>query len=161
MIFIDTFPAGIFGELSGVAELRPIPLIHIARLLRWREYSRAVEGFSLRFDRTYLVEDLDVGHQEFLRRHSDALESLRLTDPPEPPTPALDQAVHRLTAEPRPWLIVHSGSDDRTRGTDCVCHRAAVEQVTASVVLLSPRRPSRLPREIAYLDFYPAWALFP
>ena len=162
MIFIDTFPAGIFGEFSGVAELRPIPLIHIARLLRWREYSerRAKASHSFRHD--ILVEDLDGEHRESLRRHSNALESLRLTDPPEPPTPALDQSVHRLSAAPRPWLIVHSGSDDELGELIAYAmEMQAVEQVTASVFLLSPGRPSRLPREIVYLDFYPACALFP
>src|SRR5438477_10791873 len=41
-IFVDTFPAGLVGELAGLRELTRARLHYVARLLRWPVYRAAV-----------------------------------------------------------------------------------------------------------------------
>lgn len=97
-IIADSFPAGIQGELSGIAT----PLDHVARLLRWDEYRKTVDAPLPRFGTTWLVED--VTHEAVLRDISDRVEKLTLHVDEE--TPAADGDY---------WLIVHSGPADEVR----------------------------------------------
>jgi hypothetical protein len=98
---VDTFPAGILGEL-GMLPFNKIELWHVARRLRWSSYSAHVEGVPLRFDRTFVVEALEAVHEQHLRAHSRSVEHIDLCDPPlAPELQPLTAAAH--------WLVVHSG----------------------------------------------------
>lgn len=97
-IIADSFPAGIQGELSGIAT----PLDHVARLLRWDEYRRTVDAPLPHFGTTWLVEE--VTHEAVLREISDRVETLTLHVEEEPTTIDGDY-----------WLIVHSGPADEVR----------------------------------------------
>ncbi|HET8775320.1 MAG TPA: hypothetical protein VFP80_16085, partial [Thermoanaerobaculia bacterium] len=61
-LIVDTFPCGIQGELAGL----DVPMDLVARRLRWDEYRRAVPHPVPRFDRVWLMEDLEPAHEAAL-----------------------------------------------------------------------------------------------
>ncbi|HWW59851.1 MAG TPA: hypothetical protein VN181_00660 [Thermoanaerobaculia bacterium] len=95
-VIVDTFPAGIQGELSGIDD---VTFDHVARLLRWDDYRSAVPHAPPRFETTYVVEELMQEHEQFLRTNSDRLTTLQLI----PPATGNGQRATPFT------LIVHSG----------------------------------------------------
>ena len=97
-IIADSFPAGIQGELSGIAT----PLDHVARLLKWDEYRRAVDVPLPHFGTTWLVEE--VTHEAILREISDRVVPLELR---------ADEEKKQIDGDY--WLIVHSGPADEVR----------------------------------------------
>lgn len=96
-VIADTFPAGIQGELSGIDD---IAFDHVARLLRWDDYRRAVPHDPPRFGTTYVVEELT--HEAFVVAHSDRVIKLSLTVPPS--------TINHQRSTPYS-LIVHSGPE--------------------------------------------------
>jgi hypothetical protein len=54
-LIVDSFPAGILGELSGMT--LP-PARHVARLLRWDAYERRLDGPLPHYDVIYALEPL-------------------------------------------------------------------------------------------------------
>jgi predicted glycosyltransferase len=100
-LIVDSFPAGILGELSGMA--LP-PARHVARRLRWNAYEQRLDGPLPDYDAIYALEPIahDLG----------PLEPLELAR--EPPGEALAGEPH--------WLVVHSGPPHET---DELIRRAA------------------------------------
>nr|WP_202420565.1 hypothetical protein [Actinomadura rayongensis] len=147
---VDAFPAGRHGELSAADVPRGARTIHLARLLRWDVYRERLPTDPIRYDRTYVLEDLDTAHLAYLRSVSDEVLPLVLRDPPAPPA-----------CEPvRGWLLVHSGPDaEILELTAYALDMAAVEGVAPDMTLVAPRRPDGLPPGIAHRDAYPAWPL--
>lgn len=95
-VIVDTFPAGIQGELAGIDD---VAFDHVARLLRWSDYRSAVPQKPPRFNTTYVVEELTQEHEQFLRKNSDQVVTLQLS-------PRATGNGQRAT----PFsLIVHSG----------------------------------------------------
>ncbi|WP_149261152.1 hypothetical protein [Actinomadura sp. K4S16] len=142
-VIVDAFPAGLRGEL---ARLPPgVPTTHLARLLLWDAYRPLLPADPVRFDRTYVLEELDPAHDAYLRTVSDEFAPLALTDPPSEP---VDVAG---------WLIVHSGPDAETLQLVAYAEdMASAERVRPPMTLVSPARPDGLPPHIAHLDVYPA-----
>ncbi|WP_245623102.1 hypothetical protein [Spirillospora albida] len=141
-IVVDAFPAGLKGELT-----RPpagTRVTHLARSLRWDAYRPLLPADPPRFDRTFLLEPLQAGHESYLRAMSDEVVPLTLIDPPAEP---LDVPG---------WLIVHSGPDEETRQLVSYARdMAAMEGVDPPLTLIAPRRPSGVPDEVAHRDVYP------
>jgi hypothetical protein len=94
-LIVDTFPAGIQGELAGIEAPR---IDHVARLLRWDEYRRVVPNEGPRFATTYTVEALTAEHEAYLRERSDTFVMLELQAPAAAAAPVAGR-----------WLVVHSG----------------------------------------------------
>jgi hypothetical protein len=167
-IFIDTFPAGIIGEFCDFTFPTDIPLIHIARLLRWKEYAAVLHGNAPRFTQTWCVEPLTGGHEHFLQSQSDRMDLLELVDPMateviegtarlEPGGPGgISDILH---ADNRPlWLVVHSGPAEEIEELLAYAReRAALESSQPRIVLISPTVVSGVER----FDLYPATPLFP
>jgi hypothetical protein len=82
------------GELSGVTAGRRD---YVARRMRWSEYVSLFDVSGIRFHTTYLVEELEPDHHEWIVSRSENVISLELRVEPQPAAP--DDY----------WLIVHSG----------------------------------------------------
>ncbi|SEG69270.1 hypothetical protein SAMN04489712_10967 [Thermomonospora echinospora] len=66
------------------------------------------------------------------------------------------------TLGPGAWLVVHSGPDAEIGELVAYARDlAAVEGLSPRLTLVSPHRPADLPAQIAHLDVYPVWPLFP
>lgn len=161
-IYLDTFPAGILGELCDFPPLEGIPIHYLARLLKWDEYSKLLQGDPPCFASTYLLEPLAEEHQAFIQQRSAQYSSLTLFDPPC----ELDQREQEITrefcCEDRPlWLVVHSGSNEEiselvTYAEEMRC----IEEIDAHIILIAPEATYELLANVRHIDLYPASSLF-
>jgi hypothetical protein len=148
-LIVDTFPAGIQGELSGYAAL---PLDFIGRLLRLDEYRRATNDAPWpSFETAYIVEE-----------GAPAVASSRVVQ--------LDLAVAHSgsiaadAGELPPggyWLIVHSGPAEEVR--ELIGYAIALrelERTTAEVLVVTPG-DVEMPEGFRRVDAFPAAPLFP
>lgn len=162
-LFLDTFPAGLLGELCDVT-LPGTEIHHLARRLRWELYFRQLRGCPPRLGTTYCLETLDPAHRAYLREVSKVLAPAPpLLDPPPPEDPRNNDSLARLTALKRPvWIIVHAGGSGELHELIAYAREtAAVEGHSTTLVLISPTRPHSLPPEVVHLDLYPASLAFP
>jgi hypothetical protein len=132
-LIVDSFPGGILGELCGMT--LP-PARHVARRLRWDAYAERLDGPLPRYDLIYGLEPVSHDHARALTGRVEKL-ALPATSPGEP-----------LVDEPH-WLVVHSGPDHEL---DRLLARAAD---APRIVVVSPRRPARLPGRAQWRDVYP------
>ena len=150
---VDTFPAGILGELCDCPLLAQLDLWHVARLLRWVEYAGALHGAPPHYARIWRVEHLHDAHEAFIAQHGDAIEDLELRDAPA--------SSAREDSSPPYWLVVHSGPQaevselvayaDEVRREECA-------DVPLWIATLDP--PRALPSASRLLDGYPASLYF-
>jgi hypothetical protein len=155
-IFLDAFPAGLFGEFCNFPFPVSTRLIHVARLLRWEEYGKQLHGSLPQFDVTYELEPLAPVHEQFLRQQSKAFQTLLLEDPPHELTGTVKELavrimrpsvkeytlINRQQAIHKPiWLIVHAGSNDETQELIAYAQEMSrIERVTPRLILISPQR---------------------
>lgn len=161
VLFLDSFPAGLFGEFCGMRLPPDLRLEHVARLLRWDVYSAVLQGESPRLHRVHILEDLAPAHAAWLRRHAGQVSRLALRDPP---MPAADPGARkRFEALPRPrWLVVHAGPPAEIRELlDYAREQALAEGGAPSLCLVSPDTGEDPAGEVLRLDCYPAAPLFP
>lgn len=146
---VDTFPAGILGELCGLTATG-IELWHIARRLRWARYATQLAGAAPSFERTYLLEPLEDTHEAYLGTHSRSVERLCLRDPP------CESALLPLTAAAH-WLVVHSGPTAEVE--EPVAYATELrrrEDASVELWVLTPQSLARLPAHTYVHDVYPA-----
>jgi hypothetical protein len=146
-LIADAFPAGIQGELSGLG----VAMDHVARLVRWDEYRRAVPDELPHFETTWLVEELTPDHDAFIRAHSDRTVPLDLT-PSFADHPSADDY----------WLIVHSGPADEVQ--ELIAYTAALRDLAEQPparILVASRCDVALPAGFEATTEYPAARLFP
>lgn len=160
-IYVDTFPAGILGELCDFPFPPTADLYHVARLLRWEEYRGLISGASPRYRRIYQVEPLVDEHEAFLREHS---EEIAMLDPSDPPA-TLDRGIigqlHEWSHDGTPlWLIVHSGPEEEIAELLAYARDLAAMEKAAPRFLLVAPHPAPSP-DLFHLDIYPAYPLFP
>ncbi|NDU75918.1 hypothetical protein GWI34_25300 [Actinomadura sp. DSM 109109] len=143
-VIVDAFPAGLRGELTALPSAARTT--HLARLLRWDAYRPLLPADPPRFDRTFVLEELDPAHHAYLRAVSDEVVPLTLADPPSEPV------------DVEGWLIVHSGPGEETLQLVAYARdMASAERVRPPMTLVSPARPDGVPPDVAHLDVYPAW----
>jgi predicted glycosyltransferase len=158
-IYLDAFPAGLFGEFCDFQFPRTIKLFHLARLLKWGEYKGQLHGRVPEFERTYVLEPLDQEHETWLANQSRAISRLTLTDPPHelsdenkraairilrPSVSELlahhPQSPDRTPVARRPlWLIVHAGS--RAEIEELIAYAvemARIEEIDPRLIVLTP-----------------------
>jgi hypothetical protein len=132
-LIVDSFPGGILGELCGMT--LP-PARHVARRLRWEVYAQRLTGPLPRYDVNYELEPLSAEHARAL---VGPVERLGLPIAPAG-APLLD--------EPH-WVVVHSGPNHELERL--LAHTADAPRI----VVVSPRRPARLPERAQWRDVYP------
>lgn len=105
-LYIDTFPAGLFGELNGLVRSK---VTYLARRLKWNNYSPLVNHGYVQFQETFCFEELEIEHENFLSEVSSSTVTLRL----QYPDPNPDRIPRNLIPTGRPiWLVVHSFDKD-------------------------------------------------
>jgi hypothetical protein len=162
-LYLDTFPAGINGELCDFPPVREMPVHYVARLMRWDEYERLLKGEPPRLANAYVLEPLDRRHAQFIERQGGRSRTLVLRDPPcEPHRPACEM-LGGLGGDGRPlWLIVHSGPAQEVSALISYAEELReVERVDARLALIAQRVPAGVPSEVTLVDCYPASLLFP
>ena len=148
-LIVDTFPAGIQGELSGFTVL---PLDFIGRLLRIDEYRRATNDAAWpTFETAYVVEEGAPAVTCNRVVYLDLAPSL------PPSLPPLDDS-----RAPRGyWLIVHSGPAEEVR--ELIAYAVAlrdIENTTLEVLVATPCEVE-MPDGFRRVDAFPATPLFP
>jgi hypothetical protein len=97
-LVLDTFPAGLFGEIEGGCA------DYVARYVRWDRYTLPPNPPRIR--RAYVLEPLHPEQERYVRERAEVvIEDFELRDPP----PA---AVPLPELPPRYALVVHSGSEE-------------------------------------------------
>jgi hypothetical protein len=108
-IYVDTFPAGITGELSTL--IVNFPVYYIARRMRWKNYVALTSGLTLSFSKVFQLEPLESDHEDFIRNRSSQIVSLRL----QYPAGSVANIPKELIPAHRPvWLIVHAFHKEET-----------------------------------------------
>jgi hypothetical protein len=154
-LLVDTFPAGIHGELSELAVPGKLRLDYVGRLLRWDEYRHAVPAAPPIFQSAFTVEELTPPHAAFLEANSAEVVPLDLA-----PIAALDV----LEGEPGitdPYsLVVHSGPAAEV--WELIDHCRTLHQLddTAERIVVITSAGIDLPNDVARLDRFPASRLF-
>ncbi len=109
VLYIDSFPAGINGELNNLQN-NNCQIRYIARLLNWTNYSAYLSNFKLVFDCTFIIEELQDEQFDFILKHSVKQQILDLK---YPASNNFEKAKKILSIAQSPiWLIVHSGNAD-------------------------------------------------
>lgn len=146
-LIVDTFPAGIQGEL---ANLRVPRVDYVARLLKWDAYRKAVPAEAPRFHTTWTVEPLTAPHDAFVRRNSMNVVALDLTVAAEP----------QEKGDERYWLIVHSGPAAEV--DELVAYAAELRAIDGEEVEVRVATPCPvdLPAGFRRIDAIPATHLY-
>ena len=164
LIVVDAFPAGLGGEIDATTVPGPVPLVHVARLLRWPAYRRVLPRDPVRFDRSYVLEPLHADHQRHLVERSGEVVDLDLADPP-PGESAADLSAwpEGASSSDRPrWLIAHTGPASEVAELVAYARdQAEAESVAPILVVASPlgAAPPSAP-DLVLVDRYPVWPLF-
>ncbi|MEO1096524.1 MAG: hypothetical protein AAFX57_02060 [Bacteroidota bacterium] len=131
-LYVDAFPCGILGELSG--ELIPSERQHyLARRLIWKNYEPLLNSDAT-FNSIYRFEPLDIDHQAFIQNHGNQIIKSPLNfdfliSKKPPSTKKLLQPL---------WLIVHSTHLEELKLLlDYAQDIAKLEQVNPHFVVLS------------------------
>jgi hypothetical protein len=153
-LLVDTFPAGIHGELSGLATPR-LRLDYVGRLLRWDAYAHAVPAAPPRFHTAHTVEELTPAHAAFLQANSAEIIPLDLA-----PVAALD-SVDRGPSMPEPYsLVVHSGPAAEVLELIDHCRTLRALDGTSERIVVVTGATIDLPNDVERLDRFPAVGLF-
>lgn len=104
--YVDAFPAGLYGELNGLAIQCPtIKWTYIARILRWETYSLLVkENFDITFEKTYVLETLYTDHEIWISQVSIHVQTLTL------PPVSIVEPKRPLARDYE--LLIHSGGKE-------------------------------------------------
>jgi len=107
-IYIDTFPMGIFGELTGLKISGNARKIYVSRILDFPKYMSKKE-MTFHFDLSYILEEgLTPDHLDFIDENSNRIEELQLHYPLNSISERNNE--HEQDTEKEVWMIMHSGS---------------------------------------------------
>jgi hypothetical protein len=163
-IIIDTFPAGILGELCGVRFPATTPLHHVARLLRWDRYRPMLSGDAPHYSTTFRVEPLTEAHEAWIAGRSGEMIDLRLSDPPAPHDPGeiLDAALPGWNGKRPLWLVIHSEpAAELLELIEYARELSAMEDIDPLLAVVTPVPVEGLPPEIPQIHAFPSSALLP
>jgi len=133
-LYVDAFPAGLFGELHG---LRFNKIIYLARRLKWQNYKAILPSDPLYFEETYRLEELEEEHEAWVQQQSSSTASLSITYAPPRPD--------RIPAELIPsgqaiWLIVHAFIIEEVEAlVSYAKEMARLENQSPAIVLLTDK----------------------
>jgi hypothetical protein len=161
-LIVDTFPAGILGELAEMEFPASLQVHHVARLVRAEVLSDLFGPAGPRFDEAYVVEELPPEHWARLAERSRKVRCRVLADPPWRKE---EERQARVIAARHPgfWQVVHSGPGEEVaellRFADDLRRQehAEVDLVVTTTATIPPPLPAR-----TYCwDLHPAMTLFP
>lgn len=153
-VVVDSFPAGLLGELSGLTPDGRYELWHVARLLKWPAYAKRIGDAGLpEYDVIWETEPLHADHEAALRPLARDVRHVQLSDP--------EPLIGVPTIDGRHWLVVHSGPPDEVE--DLLRYAIEMRQhegTDVRIVLVSAVRPPVSAPSLTMIDVYPAWPLF-
>lgn len=132
---VDTFPAGIFGELNKSS--CQCTVNYLGRRLKWDTYRFILpEENLLRFDTAFLFEELEQGHENFIRQYAANVVPIQLEAEVEPPgdEPHMDEI----------WMVVHTFLKAEVESlVDDALDIAAKEGLSPTIFLFSDIKVNR------------------
>ncbi|MFN8038216.1 MAG: hypothetical protein U0Q07_03300 [Acidimicrobiales bacterium] len=173
---LDAFPAGLAGEVDADALPDGVPVLHLARRLRWDRYAPTLPAHAPRLDRVVLVEPVGADQADHLDRHAARpVEGPVALDDPDEPSRDAAGAPFDPAEVAGAWLVVHAGPPAEVAELVAyACDQARVEGADPEVVVVTPgggstladldrdgtveRAAGRL--RVRAVDVYPARPLF-
>ncbi|MBX7173562.1 MAG: hypothetical protein K1X72_21520 [Pyrinomonadaceae bacterium] len=161
-IFIDSFPLGIVGEFVRFEFDKSVEINYLARHLRWKNYSALIDAEFPRFDKTFLLEDLEKEHLNFVETVSHQIIPVELNYPPSDLLPKDFETYQSVLKTKLPfWLIVHSGNElEISELVEFAAEMREIEAVETNLILISPTNFLTTINNLFQFDIYPASVLF-
>jgi hypothetical protein len=158
-IYIDTFPAGLIGELNDLVKGN-FSIIYIARILKWEEYLPLIKTNNLIFDHTYVLELLPPLQNEFVKKSSKLITKINLEYPQGNIKNCSSEVLDLI--KKKPWLIVHSEPFDELE----VLYQHALEiaelqKCNPHFLIISKSNVKIKGDKVLQIDYYPATTFFP
>ena len=152
-LFIDSFPAGLFGELKNFHKGK---LNYLARRLKWNMYTPLLENSTIHFNKTFNVEELEAGHMDFIRQNSNEVKSIALSYPEPKP----ERIPRELIPKEMIWLIVHSFIAEEVEAlTSYAKDVARMENKNPNFVVITDQKIDD--PEVNYVSYFPANDWYP
>jgi len=143
-ICVDSFPAGLLGELGHFPTLQGMQLWHVARLLRWPAYAPLLAG-APRYALAWRIEPLHAEQDAWLMTQADEVRDLRLLVPAA--------AIVSNPAGQAYWLVAHSGPGAEVQELIAYARELrAVEAADGVIVVASLDPPGNLPTDCIAVD---------
>lgn len=150
-LYLDSFPCGIKGEIDDTIDVEKS---YVARILNWPYYLKQLNSY-IHFKHSYMLEQLYINHKEWIKRHSQACSCLKLAA-----TPVRRQAISMSILPKKYCLVVHSGPESEINQLLLFAeNQLAYYQCRLPIILLAPRRPTELKKDIIYFNVHPAYHL--
>ncbi len=157
IIYLDTFPQGIIGELTSI-NFNRTRLVLLARDLNWKQYKFDSDKLPIHFEITYVFEELDSDYFSFLQNNSKEIKYLKLDYPPGNINPEI---LNLFNSEKQQWLIVHSMPEEEVLILlEYAQDYAKVKNFDANFTVITQCLDLKL-TNATLLDYFPAYDLFP
>lgn len=111
VIIIDTFPAGICGELNEI-DLSTIYTVLIGRNCKFDAYKRNAGQLRNRINQTYLIEKVSDHYLNYLKTLCSEISDITIDDKIDTfeEDPVFVNTINQHSGQK--WLLVHSGNQD-------------------------------------------------
>jgi len=157
--YVDSFPNGIIGEL-GMLKESACSFFYIARSLSWGNYLPLIGPEHLTFDKTFVVEKLDLEQSNFIKQNSSDTQEIELMYSTGR-NPELRRAILSTFRNP-PWLIVHSEPFEELQLlVDYARDTAEIEKMNPEYLVISQAKQKLSGENIRQINYYPASDFFP
>lgn len=161
-IYIDTFPAGLLGELLCCDDIMVYPLYYIARRMQWSMYAAIARQCPFVFTGAYSVEPLEEPHRVYSVSTSKRYAMLELPYVESSETVDSEVLPASLDRSLPLWGIVHSGAASEVETLlNYAQQTASIEKKEVQRILISPEKPARLSRDVLWKSCFPASKLYP
>ena len=161
-LYIDSFPLGIIGEFAVFDFPENLEINYIARLLKWKNYSKFLKSKINHFKKTFILEPLENAHQNFINENSVEQINFELNYPEPVLNPEDEEVFNFILNEKKPfWLIVHAGNQAETiELITFAAEMREIEKADVNLVLISPQKLSFYLYPFTQFNLYPACVLF-
>ncbi|MFN8258917.1 MAG: hypothetical protein U0W24_24730 [Bacteroidales bacterium] len=157
IFFIDSFPAGILGELVHLGKLN-CEIIYIARILNWQNYKSINALDKIKFNRTYILEHLPENQLNFIYKVSVNIEYLEIK---YPPNENAKEYLNLLADTSKPfWLIVHSDIKEIDLLVNYANEMAEMENLKPNMLVISDYESTKNETGNRLMNYYPASDFF-
>ncbi len=156
-IHLDTFPAGIMGEWSGI-EFKA-SYFYVGRYLHWPAYAHPI---TIDFEKIFRVEPWHIEQSKVLSSQSKVCEDLRLTYPKakqQLPFPSIIRQWQKLGKAV--WAIIHSEPQEEVEALLSLARDLAYQEGEEPLFVVCSSRPVEYETEVYPRPIFPASALFP
>ena len=153
-LYVDSFPAGLFGELKSSPQ---ITFKYLARRLKWNLYRALAKDCTIRYDHTYCFEELEPEHLDFVNSNSTYTTTINLNYP----KPRPGRIPSGLIPTDKPiWLVVHSFIREEVEALLAYAEEVAhLEKSSPTLVVLTDQPINRT--DILCFPYFPANDWFP